>query len=76
MELPQNLSNKENVELFKQNGDLKLRNKIIEGNLRLVPYIVNKFIDKLEFCCIDYEDLYSLGYIGLVRSVDSFDVSK
>ncbi len=53
-------------------GDLEARNKLIEHNLRLVAHIVKKY-NNLER---DVEDLISIGTIGLIKAVDTYDVSK
>ena len=53
-------------------GDKKAREELIERNLRLVAYIAKKYNtgDK------DLEDLISIGTIGLIKGIDSFDESK
>ena len=53
-------------------GDDKARTLLVERNLRLVVYIARKF----ENTGIDTEDLISVGTIGLMKAVGSFDVSK
>ncbi|MBO5484743.1 MAG: RNA polymerase sporulation sigma factor SigK [Lachnospiraceae bacterium] len=71
---PQPLSAKEEKEcLIKcREGDQEARNCLIERNLRLVAYIAKKYNmgDK------DMDDLISIGTIGLIKGVDSFDESK
>ncbi|MBR5535944.1 MAG: RNA polymerase sporulation sigma factor SigK [Clostridia bacterium] len=52
-------------------GDKDARNKLIEHNLRLVAHIVKKYSQSA-----DIDDLISIGTIGLVKAVDSFDYSK
>ncbi|MBQ8002099.1 MAG: RNA polymerase sporulation sigma factor SigK, partial [Clostridia bacterium] len=52
-------------------GDADARNTIIEHNLRLVAHIVKKYSQSA-----DIDDLISIGTIGLVKGVDSFDNSK
>lgn len=58
--------------LLKKNGDMKAREKLIEHNLRLVAHVVRKYYasSPLE------EDLISIGTIGLIKSVDSFDIDN
>jgi len=58
--------------LMKKNGDMKAREKLIEHNLRLVAHVVRKYYasNPLE------EDLISIGTIGLIKSVDSFDIDN
>ncbi len=53
-------------------GDKDARDKLIEHNLRLVVHIVKKFDFKKEL----FEDMISVGTIGLIKAIDSFDVSK
>ncbi len=53
-------------------GDDRARTVLVERNLRLVVYIARKF----ENTGVDTEDLISVGTIGLMKAVGSFDVSK
>ena len=53
-------------------GDTSARSALIERNLRLVVYIARKF----ENTGINIEDLISVGTIGLIKAVNSFDLSK
>ncbi|MDR3318659.1 MAG: RNA polymerase sporulation sigma factor SigE [Clostridiales bacterium] len=53
-------------------GDQRIKAKLIERNLRLVVYIARKF----ENTGVEVEDLISVGTIGLIKAVNSFDVSK
>lgn len=53
-------------------GDITARNDLIEHNLRLVVYIAKKF----ENTNIDIEDLISVGTIGLIKAVNSYDAAK
>ena len=53
-------------------GDKEIKSKLIERNLRLVVYIARKF----ENTGVEVEDLISVGTIGLIKAVNSFDVSK
>ncbi len=55
-----------------KNGDLEARNKLIEHNLRLVAHIVKKY-NNMEY---DGDDLISIGTIGLIKAVDTYDASK
>lgn len=54
------------------NGDAAVRAMLIERNLRLVVYIARKF----ENTGINIEDLVSIGTIGLIKAVNTFDPSK
>lgn len=53
-------------------GDADARNKLIEHNLRLVAHIAKKYTGNIR----DSEDLISLGTIGLIKGINSFDASK
>lgn len=71
---PRRLSKKEEEELTARSvlGDKNARNKLIEHNLRLVAYIVNKHYGDAR----DSEDLVSIGTIGLIRAAETFDPTK
>ena len=53
-------------------GDLEARNILIERNLRLVAHIMKKYYAQTA----DQEDLISIGTIGLIKGVTTFDASK
>lgn len=53
-------------------GDRKARQKLIEHNLRLVAHINKKYYARVD----DQEDLISIGSIGLIKAIDSFDMDK
>ena len=53
-------------------GDLEARNTLIERNLRLVAHIMKKYYASES----DQEDLISIGTIGLIKGISTFDVSK
>ena len=55
-----------------EQGSEIAKNKLIEHNLRLVVYIAKKF----EGCGIDFEDLISIGSIGLIKAVKTFNIDK
>ena len=59
------------IERLKEEGDVA-RNALIEHNLRLVVYIARKF----ENTGVGVEDLISIGTIGLIKAVNTFDASK
>lgn len=73
--LEQAISSEEMIQLFSRlrDGDYSVRNRLIEVNLRLVPYFVYK-----KFKAVDYDkdDLISMGMIGLINAVDSYDLAK
>ena len=59
------------LELARQ-GDLDARNVLIERNLRLVAHIMKKYYAQTA----DQEDLISIGTIGLIKGITTFDPSK
>ncbi|MDI3328018.1 MAG: RNA polymerase sporulation sigma factor SigK [Alicyclobacillaceae bacterium] len=71
---PQPLSEEEEEHYLKQmaEGDERARNVLIEHNLRLVAHIVKKFENTGE----DTEDLISIGTIGLIKAIESFQPNK
>lgn len=58
--------------LARREGDENARSKLIEHNLRLVAHIVRKYYAS----STAEEDLISIGTIGLIKSVDSFDIDN
>jgi len=72
--LPPPLSTQEETDLLLrlETGDVSVRGTLIERNLRLVVYIARKF----ENTGILIEDLVSIGTIGLIKAVNTFDPSK
>lgn len=66
------LTNKEMKELFVklQNGDESAKETLINGNLKLVLSIVQRFSSR----CENMDDLFQVGCIGLVKSIDNFDL--
>lgn len=68
------MSAEEEAEALKKlsSGDESVKNVLVERNLRLVVYIAKKF----ENTNIDLEDLVSVGTIGLIKAVNSFDAEK
>ena len=72
--LPEPLSKEEEekyVNLF-LSGDMKARDKLIEHNLRLVVFLAKKY----ENTKIDLEDLVSIGTIGLIKGVNTYQNDK
>ena len=53
-------------------GDMEARNVLIERNLRLVAHIMKKYYAQ----AADQEDLISIGTIGLIKGISTFDASK
>ena len=71
---PPALSAKEESEYLKRykNGDSEAKNIIIEHNLRLVAHIVKKYCSNTN----EQDDLISIGTIGLIKAVNTFDDKK
>ncbi len=68
------LKEAEKVELLKkikENDDKKARQQLIEGNLRLVLSVVQRFSNRGE----NPDDLFQVGCIGLIKAIDNFDIS-
>ena len=65
------LKEKEKIELLRaaRNGDSEARQKMIQGNLRLVLSVVQKFSSRGE----SMDDLFQVGCIGLIKAIDNFD---
>ncbi len=53
-------------------GDAGARRKLIEGNLRLVLSVVQRFANRGE----SMDDLFQVGVIGLIKAVDAFDLGQ
>lgn len=72
--LPPPLTSDEEMRLLERlgAGDCSVRGVLIERNLRLVVYIARKF----ENTGVPVEDLVSIGTIGLIKAVNTFDPSK
>ena len=71
---PQPLSVQEEEEMLQgmRNGDLVCRNRLIEHNLRLVAHVVKKYSNST----YEADDLISIGTIGLIKAVDTFNQEK
>lgn len=71
---PPPLSKDEEYNLFARahSGDPVARNKLIEHNLRLVAHIVKKYYTTAP----DQDDLISVGTVGLIKAIDSFNYEK
>ena len=67
------LSSEETKQLFldMKNGDPLARDKLVEGNLKLVLSILKKFSNKVD----NLDDLFQVGCLGLVKAIDNFDTS-
>ena len=71
---PKPLSTQEEEYLLQgmREGDLSCRNRLIEHNLRLVAHVVKKYNNTI----YETDDLISIGTIGLIKAVDSFNKEK
>lgn len=67
------LKEKQKEELLKRtkSGDKGAREELINGNLRLVLSVIQKFTGRGE----NLDDLFQIGCIGLMKAIDNFDVS-
>ncbi len=74
---PKPLSAQEEAECLRlmAEGNEDAKNKLIEHNLRLVAHIAKKYSSAAQ-CQSDSEDLLSIGTIGLIKGINSFDASK
>ena len=68
------LREKEKTELLKKvkSGDTSARDELINGNLRLVLSVVQRFALRGE----NLDDLFQIGCIGLIKSIDNFDMNQ
>lgn len=68
------LSNEEKKELLIKikNGDEEAREKFIQGNLRLVLSVIQRFNGRGESA----DDLFQIGCIGLIKAIDNFDITQ
>ena len=67
------LTEDEKTELLKKarGGDKKARDELIEGNLRLVLSVIQKFMNR----GAQPDDLFQVGVVGLIKAIDNFDLS-
>ena len=68
------LSNEEKEELLKQikEANLEAREKFIQGNLRLVLSVIQRFMGRGESA----DDLFQIGCVGLIKAIDNFDLNQ
>ena len=68
------LKNSETISLLKRTkeGDMQARQELIEGNLRLVLSVIQKFMGRGE----NADDLFQIGCIGLIKAIDNFDINQ
>jgi len=65
------LKSEESLELLRRAraGEMQAREELISGNLRLVLSVIQKFAGRGE----NVDDLFQIGCIGLIKSIDNFD---
>ena len=68
------LKNEETMDLLRRTktGDREARQKLIEGNLRLVLSVIQKFSNRGE----NADDLFQVGCVGLIKAIDNFDITQ
>lgn len=68
------LKEKEKIQLLKKarEGDMQARENLINGNLRLVLSVIQRFMNRGEAP----DDLFQVGCIGLIKAIDNFDLSQ
>lgn len=68
------LSEREKMALLKRikEGDKQAREELVNGNLRLVLSVIQRFTQRGE----NLDDLFQVGCIGLMKSIDNFDISQ
>ena len=68
------LKESEKLELLKKahSGDKKAREELINGNLRLVLSVLQKFVSRSD----SPDDLFQVGVVGLIKAIDNFDLSQ
>lgn len=68
------LREREKLELLKRikDGDSAARDELINGNLRLVLSVIQRFVNRGE----NPDDLFQVGCIGLIKAIDNFDISQ
>ena len=59
------------LKLIKENGDMAAREELINGNLRLVLSVIQRFSGRGE----NPDDLFQVGCIGLIKAIDNFDTT-
>ena len=68
------LKNEETMELLRRTkeGDQAARQTLIEGNLRLVLSVIQRFSGRGE----NADDLFQVGCVGLIKAIDNFDINQ
>lgn len=70
----QTLSNEEMMRLIElaQKGDQAAKQRLVEGNLKLVLSVIQRFLGRGE----NPDDLFQVGCIGLIKAIDNFDIRQ
>lgn len=68
------LKNEETMALLRRtkDGDREARRQLVEGNLRLVLSVIQKFSGRGE----NVDDLFQVGCVGLIKAIDNFDITQ
>lgn len=68
------LREKEKMELLKEvkKGNQSARDRLVNGNLRLVLSVIQRFVNRGE----NLDDLFQIGCIGLIKAIDNFDITQ
>lgn len=68
------LKNEETMALLRRTkeGDQEARRQLIEGNLRLVLSVIQRFSNRGE----NVDDLFQVGCVGLIKAIDNFDINQ
>jgi RNA polymerase sporulation-specific sigma factor len=68
------LTEEEKMKLLRRtrDGDMKARDELIKGNLRLVLSVIQRFTNRGE----NLDDLFQVGCIGLIKAIDHFDINQ
>ena len=68
------LKNEETMALLRRSkqGDQDARRQLIEGNLRLVLSVIQRFVGRGE----NVDDLFQVGCVGLIKAIDNFDINQ
>lgn len=68
------LKSSETMDLLRRSksGDKQAREELIEGNLRLVLSVIQRFAGRGE----SVDDLFQVGCVGLIKAIDNFDITQ
>ncbi|NLB24495.1 MAG: B/F/G family RNA polymerase sigma-70 factor, partial [Clostridiales bacterium] len=58
--------------VYRNTGDVEIRNKLVEDNLYMVDVLIKKYLGK----GVSYDDLYQVGALALISAVERFDPDK